>query len=138
MKRLIIATVIILAALICAVDGSEIGAPVLKWQQGGCYNSWCETGWYSSPAVADLDSDGEMEVIASAYSIVALDGETGELIWRAKSGHDRSDPSAGNVGRTWAGVVVTDVNGDSDLEIVTAHGAGYVSVYNHTGYFTDK
>jgi hypothetical protein len=21
------------------------GAPVLKWQLGGCYQSWCETGW---------------------------------------------------------------------------------------------
>ena len=27
------------------------GAPTLKWQRGGCFNSWCETGWYSSPAV---------------------------------------------------------------------------------------
>lgn len=34
-------------------------APFLKWQKGGCYPSWCETGWYSSPAPADLDGDGE-------------------------------------------------------------------------------
>ncbi len=34
---------------------STIAAPVLKWANGGCYSSWCETGWYSSPAVADLD-----------------------------------------------------------------------------------
>ena len=135
MKRHTVAAIFILVALICAVDGSEIAAQILKWQQGGCYSSWCETGWYSLPAVADLDSDGNMEVIASAYSIVALDGATGELIWRAKSGHDRSDPDADSVGRTWPGIVVTDVNGDSDLEIVTAHGAGYVSVYNHEGYF---
>jgi len=33
-----------------------IETPVLKWQNGGCYSSWCETGWYSCPAVADLDS----------------------------------------------------------------------------------
>ena len=31
-----------------------LSAPVLKWQRGGCYSSWCETGWYSSPAVADV------------------------------------------------------------------------------------
>jgi hypothetical protein len=54
-------------------------SPVLKWQLAGCFNSWCETGWYSSPAVADLDGDGAVEVIASAYSIVILDGETGTL-----------------------------------------------------------
>ena len=55
-----------------------IPLPVLKWQHGGCYSSWCETGWYSSPAVADLDGDGSMEVIGSAYSIFVLDGETGQ------------------------------------------------------------
>jgi len=23
---------------------AEVGGPVLKWQRGGCYSSWCETG----------------------------------------------------------------------------------------------
>jgi hypothetical protein len=118
-----------------AADESGIAAPVLKWQHGGCYNSWCETGWYSSPAVADLDGDGAIEVIASAYSVVALNGTTGELIWRVKSGHDRTeDPGSGDW-RTWPGIVIADVDGDGEIEIVTAHGHGYVSVYDHEGYF---
>jgi hypothetical protein len=112
-----------------------IVAPQLKWQRGGCYNSWCETGWYSSPAAADLDGDGRNEVIGSAYSIVALDGKTGELIWRTASGHDRSQPGADNSGRTWPGIVVADVDHDQQMEIVTAHGGGYVSVYDLNGYF---
>jgi hypothetical protein len=112
-----------------------IDAPVLKWQRGGCYGSWCEMGWYSSPAVADLDGDGQAEVIASAYSIVALDGETGALAWRVASGHDRSEPGASSVGRTWPGIVLADMDRDGDLEIVTAHGGGYLSVYNQQGYF---
>jgi uncharacterized repeat protein (TIGR01451 family) len=112
----------------------SIQAPVLKWQNGGCFSSWCETGWYSSPAVADLDGDGKLEVIASAYSIVVLEGETGHLLWRMPSGHDRSQPNAGNVGRTWPGIVVADVDGNGDSEIVTAHSGGYVSVYDHRGY----
>ena len=33
---------------------------VLKWAYGGCYSSWCETGWYSSPAVLDIDGDLEL------------------------------------------------------------------------------
>lgn len=115
---------------------SVVQAPVLKWQHKGCFNSWCETGWYSSPAVADIDDDGQAEVIASAYSIVALNGATGALEWRVKSGHDRSEGTGpDNVGRTWPGVVTADVDNDGDLEIVTAHGGGYVSVYNHQGYF---
>jgi uncharacterized repeat protein (TIGR01451 family) len=114
---------------------ASFGAPILMWQLGGCYNSWCETGWYSSPATADLDGDGKVEVIASAYSIFVLDGSTGTLKWKMSSGHDRSDPNAPNVGRTWPGIVIADIDHDGALEIVTAHSGGWVSVYNAQGYF---
>jgi hypothetical protein len=77
-----------------------------------------------------------MEVIGSGYAIHVLDGLTGALEWRMKSGHDRSEgSSASNVGRTWPGIVVADVDGDRQLEIVTAHSGGYISVYDHQGYF---
>jgi uncharacterized repeat protein (TIGR01451 family) len=113
----------------------SFGAPLLKWELGGCYDSWCETGWYSSPAIADLDNDGQVEVIASAYSIFVLDGSTGDLEWQVASGHDRSEPDADPVGRTWPGIVVADVDQDGNVEIVTAHSPGWVSVYNAQGYF---
>jgi uncharacterized repeat protein (TIGR01451 family) len=115
--------------------GISFGEPVLKWQLGGCYNSWCETGWYSSPAITDLDGDGQVEVIASAYSIFVLDGSNGTQEWRMSSGHDRSEPGAPNVGRTWPGIVIADVDHDGAMEIVTAHSGGWVSVYNAQGYF---
>jgi uncharacterized repeat protein (TIGR01451 family) len=110
-------------------------APVLKWQLGGCYSSWCETGWYSSPATADLDGDGQVEVIASAYSIFVLDGASGSLEWKMSSGHDRAEPNASNVGRTWPGIVIADIDQDGEVEIVTAHSGGWVSVYTSLGYF---
>lgn len=110
-------------------------APVLKWQLGGCYNSWCETGWYSSPATADLDGDGQVEVISSAYSIFVLDGSSGELEWKVSSGHDRNEPGAPNVGRTWPGIALADIDHDGSVEIITAHSGGWVSVYNAQGYF---
>ncbi len=114
---------------------APFGAPILKWQLGGCYNSWCETGWYSSPATADLDGDGQVEVIASAYSIFVLDGSTGKLEWKMSSGHDRTEPAASNVGRTWPGIVLADVDQDGAKEIVTSHSGGWVSVYNAQGFF---
>jgi hypothetical protein len=116
-------------------EKGAIQAPLLKWQKGGCYSSWCETGWYSSAAAADLDGDGRAEVIGSAYSVFVLDGPTGQLEWQVASGHDRSEPGADSVGRTWPGIVVADVDADNDLEIVTAHSGGYVSVYDQNGYF---
>jgi len=115
--------------------GAAFGAPIIKWQLGGCYHSWCETGWYSSPATADLDGDGQVEVIASAYSIFVLDGSTGVLEWKMSSGHDRNAPNAPNVGRTWPGIVIADIDHDGAVEIVTAHSGGWVSVYNAQGYF---
>jgi len=99
---------------------SPIQAPVLKWQNAGCFSSWCETGWYASPAVADLDGDGSPEVIGSSYSIFILDGASGDL-------ERRIEPAGG---RAWPSIVVADLEGDGDLEIITAHGDGNLHVFN--------
>jgi uncharacterized repeat protein (TIGR01451 family) len=99
-----------------------IQAPVLKWQHGGC-TSWCETGWYSSPAVADLDDDGTVEVIGGAYTLFALNGEDGSIQW--------SVDTVGN--RIWPGVVVADIDNSGDLEVAIAQHGGYLYVFDHTG-----
>lgn len=126
---------VLLVGLLGGVATAAVQEPVPKWINAGCFNSWCETGWYSSPAIADLDGDGRPEVIASAYSIVVLDGESGNIVWRAPSGHDRSQPNASNVGRTWPGIVVADVDADGHVEIVSSHSGGWVAMYDHRGYF---
>lgn len=105
------------------VQTSAFGAPVLKWAYGGCYASWCEMGWYSSPAAADINGDGRKEVIASAYSLWALNGENGSLIWRTGS----------TAHRTWPGVVVADIDLDGQQEIVIAQSGAFVSVYRLNG-----
>jgi len=96
---------------------------VLKWENRGCFPSWCETGWYASPAVADLNGDGSMEVLAGAYTLFILDGESGAVI--------KSIDTPGS--RIWPGVVVADLDNDSNLEIVTAQGGGYLNVLDETG-----
>jgi hypothetical protein len=114
------------ALVIGSIDSVAHGAvqrPILKWQHGGCYFSWCETGWYSSPAVADLDGDGQKEIIGAAYTVFALNGNDGSVLWSV-------DPPGG---RVWAGVVVADLDADQSPEVVTAHGSGYVHVYDHNG-----
>jgi uncharacterized repeat protein (TIGR01451 family) len=108
-----------------AAPRQAIQAPVLKWQHGGCSPGGCDTGWYSSPAAADLDGDGTMEVIGAAYTLFVLNGEDGSVQWSV-------DPAGS---RVWPGVVVADVDGDADadLEIAIATGGGYVHLFDHTG-----
>jgi len=99
-----------------------IPAPVLKWQRGGCFTSWCQTGWYASPAVADLDRDGAQEVIWGSYDLVALNGVDGSLKWRAPNGS-----------RVWPGAVVADLTGDGTLEVVVGRGGNQLTVYDRFG-----
>ncbi|MBN1933600.1 MAG: VCBS repeat-containing protein, partial [Anaerolineae bacterium] len=50
-------------------------------------------------------------------------GEDGSVQWKVDPPGDRA----------WPGVVVADIDGNGDLEVVTAHGGGYVYVFDHTG-----
>ena len=99
-----------------------LGAPTLKWQR--CPPWYCETGWYASPAAADIDGDGQVEVLWGGYTLMAVNGSTGAIEWTADS------PGGG---RLWPGIVVADLDDDGDLEIVTGNGEGYISVYTGSG-----
>jgi hypothetical protein len=102
---------------------AAVAAPVLKWSYGGCIaGPYCQTGWYSSPAVADLDGDGQPEVVGGAYDVVSLNGATGALEWRAPNGQ-----------RVWPGVAVADLTGDGTLEVVAGRGGDQLTVYDRFG-----
>ncbi len=66
-----------------------------------------QTSWYASPVVADLDGDGESELIAAYYSIYVFNSQ-GQLL-------DRVDH---NGGRVYAPHVVVDLEGDGVTEVV--------------------
>jgi uncharacterized repeat protein (TIGR01451 family) len=92
-----------------------------KWQR--CYpGNWCETGWYASPAVADLDKDGKPEVLWGGYTLMVVTGTNGALKWNTSQ-----------TGRLWPGVVVADLDHNGSLEVVTANGGGYIDAYNANG-----
>ena len=100
---------------------AAVSAPVLKWQRGGC-SPGCQTGWYSSPAVADLNGDGQPDVVWGSYDVVSLNGATGTLQWRGPNGN-----------RVWPGVAVADLTGDGTLEVIVGRGGDLVTVYDRLG-----
>ncbi len=115
-----IALLALLAASACVV--ADIKAPVLVWAKAGCYSSWCETGWYSSPAVADLNGNGIPEIIAGAYTINILRASDGAVVASFNK----------NASRVWSGIIVADINNDGKPEIVAASG-GNLIVRNYKG-----
>ena len=79
-------------------DGSPVAAPELlvrladRWQEG----------WLSAPAVADLDGDGTMEIIAARSGLVQVWAPSGTLLWSYDTG----------MGRIWASPIVYDLRSD--------------------------
>jgi len=110
--------------LVLAVSSAHaaVPAPVLKWAYGGCFSSWCQTGWYSSPATIDIDGDGKLDVVAGSYDVVALRGTDGTLLWRGAS----SD-------RVWPGIAIGDLSGDGHPGIVVGRSGPSVTVYDLDG-----
>ncbi len=104
-----------------AAPTGAVAAPTLKWAYGGCFDWGCETGWYASPAVADLDKDGQAEVIWGSYDLVVLNGSNGSL--------ERREPSGS---RVWPGLAVADLTGDGNLEVIAGRSGDQVTVYNST------
>jgi hypothetical protein len=92
---------------------------VLEWQR--CPPAFCETGWYASPAVLDVDRDGIVDVLCGGYTLLAVRGDTGAIQW--------SHTPAGGAGRIWPGVAVADLDGDGVKEILHASYDGRVHAF---------
>jgi len=115
----------LLAALLPASARAGLPAPpVLEWAR--CPSGFCEQGWYASPAVADVDGDGQVEVLWGGYRLMAVDGATGALEW--------TYPASGNDGRLWPSPAIANLDrGDGAPEIVIANGNGRVVVLDGSG-----
>jgi hypothetical protein len=79
-----------------------------------------ETGWFSSPAVIDLDGDKKMEIVAPLYSTFVFDDQGKQL---AKG--------TATKGRVYAPGVVADLDHDGKMEIVVGGNEGTVAAYEY-------
>ena len=91
--------------------------PTLLWQRCPIKPGYCETGWYASPAVADLNHDGQPDVIWGGYTLMAVNGATGVIEW--------NQPASNN--RLWPSIAVADLFGNGALEVITGSSGGYIN-----------
>ena len=94
--------------------------PALLWSSGGC-TTFCQTGWYSSPAVYEFSGDGNVYVIAASQDTVLLNASTGATKQRAPSPN-----------RVWADIAIADLGGNGNPSVIVARGDGNVFVYDTT------
>lgn len=89
-----------------AGDGAE------RWRYGFGDVDGLQPQASGSPIIADLDGDGQVEVLAGFDygSLVVVDAATGVLRWRFKSGREEIEASP----------AVADVDGDGQLEVFVA------------------
>ncbi|MBI5533363.1 MAG: VCBS repeat-containing protein [Deltaproteobacteria bacterium] len=119
-----------------ATGGSPgpVAAPTLRDTLPG---SWDEN-WLASPAVADLDHDGKMEIIAARHSVLYVYNADGTLKWQTAWANSAStSPEHGDT-RMWASAVVGNFDADPELEIAVGADAdsgskSNVAVYDHKG-----
>ena len=81
-----------------------------------------ETGWFSSPSLADLDGDRRLEIVAPFYSTFAFSAK-GRLLGKATATR----------GRVYAPSVVADLDRDGVREVVVGGNEGTVAAYSLQG-----
>src|SRR3954449_12150997 len=78
-----------------------------------------ETGWFSSPGLADLNGDGKLEIVAPYYSTFVFDAAGRRL-----------GTGTATKGRVYAPGVVADLDRDGTREIVVGGNEGTVAAYD--------
>lgn len=127
-----ITTLILMIAGLFQMTGNVEAAPVAEPTLRVTLPASWDENWFTSPAVFDLDGDGDNEIIASRHSVTYVWDAEGALVWRAPVGENSSSSNDHGSYRQYASPVVGDFDGDGDGEIAIGY-SNKVAVYDHNG-----
>jgi hypothetical protein len=122
--------------------GGALRALTVEAEEIGNFPQWIEQVIWSSPAIADIDRDGQKEVFVGT-GLVLTDG-AGELKGKgiyAFRGNGtpyltgKSPPGlfASTQDAVFGSPAIGDINGDGELEVVVADFSGYLYAWNPAG-----
>jgi hypothetical protein len=114
--------------LVSGVQIQPVSIPTLRMNLPG---SWDED-WFASPAVYDLDGDGNREIIAGRHSVIYVWDSAGALKWSAPVGLNATPSITHGSSRQYASPVVGDLDGDGKGEVAVAY-SNKVVIYDHNG-----
>jgi hypothetical protein len=107
------ALILLVAALVWADTASGAAPRFVRNIDTG------ETGWFASPALADVSGDRKLEIVAPFYSTFLYDHRGRQL-----------GKGTATEGRVYAPGVVADLDGDGAEEIVVGGNEGTVAAYD--------
>ena len=99
--------------------------------------SWDEN-WFAAPSLVDINGDSLLDIVAARHSVLYAWQHDGMPLWQTAWGSSASSSPEHGSTRMWAGAVVGDFDGDSDIEIAVGSDADgdaniNVAVYDHLG-----
>lgn len=99
--------------------------------------SWDEN-WFASPAIADVDGDGNKDIVAARHSVLYVWRHDGTALWQTAFPENAATSAEHGSSRMYSSAVVADLDGDGDVEIAVGSDADgnsgkNIAVYDHTG-----
>lgn len=106
------------------IDGDNVPSTPGVWSQAGSL-------YWTKPAVADLDGDGAVEIVATARRATGSSG-AGQLLAWSRTGTLLWQKTVGNSDYLLSSPVICDIDDDPQLEVVCEN-KGYLYAWNHDG-----